>query len=610
MARLSPLGMVRALRSHQQATSSSTASTASKVQGSAVHMRLGSRRRAFQTVTGCEMNDAIDPGARSPPMRVFDDWRAADGWRCAGWTGRSRRATSRGSLLFAGGRGDFIEKYLEAYAHWHAARLERHRLRLARAGPLARRHPARQSSTASTRWSTISPALIADWRAAAPPGRMSRSAIRWAAICCCARWSSKAPPLDAAVLVAPMLRVNSASDAGLAGAADRRADVPGSAGATSRCGSSTRPTAGSAAARNRNLTGSRRALCRRAVLVGATSPRCNIGPPSWGWLRAAYPLGGAASRRRSSPRSTLPILLLGTERDRLVSAAAIRDASRPAAATRELEWCRRGGARDPARGRSGPARRARRGSTPSSPSIAPVSRRYDVAIVGAGIAGRQPRRGDRRRGLGADPRGGEPARLSQHRPLRRLLVGNLWRAADPAADQRLGRFLPRRRRFRRRPSSARAARSISPMPAGEAALDALAGRVRRRGVRARAARPRRLAARAPGPAAGLGRGPGRAELRRHRCRRRCTRPISSARARGRDAGHRRPAATRPSATAGAGGSRPRRARSRPISWSTPPAPGRTRSRAPPASRRSASSPIAAPWSSCASIRPRRPICRW
>src|SRR4051812_49909201 len=26
---------------------------------------------------------------------------------------------ARGSLIFANGRGDFIEKYLEAYAHWH-----------------------------------------------------------------------------------------------------------------------------------------------------------------------------------------------------------------------------------------------------------------------------------------------------------------------------------------------------------------------------------------------------------------------------------------------------------------------------------------------------------
>ena len=40
--------------------------------------------------------------------------------RCGGSTGL-RRATGapRGSILFQGGRGDIIEKYLESFAHWH-----------------------------------------------------------------------------------------------------------------------------------------------------------------------------------------------------------------------------------------------------------------------------------------------------------------------------------------------------------------------------------------------------------------------------------------------------------------------------------------------------------
>jgi lysophospholipase len=55
-------------------------------------------------------------------------------------------------------------------------------------------------------------------------------------------------------------------------------------------------------------------------------PGFNIGPPSWGWLDAAY---------RSSARFTpaalggveTPVLLLGADRDRLVSPAAIRRAA-------------------------------------------------------------------------------------------------------------------------------------------------------------------------------------------------------------------------------------------------------------------------------------------
>ena len=45
------------------------------------------------------------PAADGWPLRVFD-------WPAAG--------APRGSILFQGGRGDFIEKYLESFAWWHA----------------------------------------------------------------------------------------------------------------------------------------------------------------------------------------------------------------------------------------------------------------------------------------------------------------------------------------------------------------------------------------------------------------------------------------------------------------------------------------------------------
>ncbi|MDQ3139519.1 MAG: alpha/beta hydrolase, partial [Pseudomonadota bacterium] len=55
-----------------------------------------------------------------PPGATFSTWRAGDGWgiRRIDWP-QPKGAAVRGSLLFVGGRGDFIEKYLEALAHWH-----------------------------------------------------------------------------------------------------------------------------------------------------------------------------------------------------------------------------------------------------------------------------------------------------------------------------------------------------------------------------------------------------------------------------------------------------------------------------------------------------------
>src|SRR5688500_3343800 len=62
--------------------------------------------------------DAFD--RRSIPADArWADWKAEDGWICRTLERRQPGgAPVRGSLLFAGGRGDFIEKYLEIHDHW------------------------------------------------------------------------------------------------------------------------------------------------------------------------------------------------------------------------------------------------------------------------------------------------------------------------------------------------------------------------------------------------------------------------------------------------------------------------------------------------------------
>ena len=55
-----------------------------------------------------------------PAGARFSHWSAADGWRLRrmDWP-QADGVAARGNLLFAGGRGDFIEKYLEPIGHWH-----------------------------------------------------------------------------------------------------------------------------------------------------------------------------------------------------------------------------------------------------------------------------------------------------------------------------------------------------------------------------------------------------------------------------------------------------------------------------------------------------------
>jgi lysophospholipase len=57
-------------------------------------------------------------------------------------------------------------------------------------------------------------------------------------------------------------------------------------------------------------------------------PDFNLGGVSWGWMRAAFRSSAAAFRPSKLARVETPVLLLGTDRDRLVSPEAIRDAAR------------------------------------------------------------------------------------------------------------------------------------------------------------------------------------------------------------------------------------------------------------------------------------------
>lgn len=52
-----------------------------------------------------------------------------------------------------------------------------------------------------------------------------------------------------------------------------------------------------------------------------------LGPPSWGWMAAAYWSFAALDRPGAIEGVAVPVLVLGTEGDKLVSPAAIRAAA-------------------------------------------------------------------------------------------------------------------------------------------------------------------------------------------------------------------------------------------------------------------------------------------
>ncbi|HEY0627621.1 MAG TPA: alpha/beta hydrolase [Allosphingosinicella sp.] len=255
-----------------------------------------------------------------PAGAAFSTWEAPDGWpiRRMDWPQPEGRK-ARGSILFANGRGDFIEKYLEAFGHWHE-----------RGWNLAsfdwRGQGASSGAIIGGNVDSFDPlvadmdALVRDWRAghAGPHILIGHSMGGHLLL----RYLAKhRPDVTVAVLIAPMLGVNSGKlSPGIGGLIAR---VLSTIGLKSRRLWKQRP--GSGRFRQGFLTHCEERY-EDELWWKAQQPGFDLGPPSWGWLNAAYRSTGAVTPDMLRKVST-PILILGTYRDRLVSPAAIRRAA-------------------------------------------------------------------------------------------------------------------------------------------------------------------------------------------------------------------------------------------------------------------------------------------
>jgi lysophospholipase len=270
------------------------------------------------------MADAAFDRRAIPAGAALSSWAAPDGWalRRLDWR-QEPGAPVRGSLLFVGGRGDFIEKYLEAAAHWHA-----------RGWNVTTFDWRGQGGSRGTirdgHYDSFDPvvadldALIAGWSAEAPKphaaiGHSMGGHILLRVLV------DRAPKLDAAILVAPMIGLNSTPVPGFAAAATATFMTAIGMGRHPAWQQSARPQpAGSL--RQKILTGCADRY-EDELWWWEQEPGYNLGAPSWGWLKAAY-----RSIARLTPARLgavdIPILLVAAEEDRLVSIPAIRSAAR------------------------------------------------------------------------------------------------------------------------------------------------------------------------------------------------------------------------------------------------------------------------------------------
>jgi lysophospholipase len=250
-----------------------------------------------------------------PAGAEFSVWSAPDGWPYRLLRRARKGRGARGSLIFAGGRGDFIEKYLEAGEHWHRRGWD------VTAFDWRGQGATGGHSDSFDRMVDDLAALIADWRLKTPPPHVAVGHSMGGHLLL-RTLAERQPELRAAVLVAPMIRINSGPLPPFAAA--------WTASAMTAFGLGRHP------AWQQPRTPPRRGSMRQSILTGCPDryedelwwwrkePRFNLGAPSWEWLRAAYSSSTMLTPERLR-KVILPVLLLGTEHDRLVSPAAIRE---------------------------------------------------------------------------------------------------------------------------------------------------------------------------------------------------------------------------------------------------------------------------------------------
>lgn len=259
-----------------------------------------------------------------PGWLEIGQWAAADGWSLRHFrVAAAPGCMSRGSLLFQTGRADFIEKYIEIFDHlrrrgWAIEgfdwRGQGGSGRILDDGRIGHSPPyARMVEDLAE--------YCGDWlgRTSGPHGLVGHSMGGHLVLRLLAE---RAPPVDGAVLVSPMLGLNTGLIPEKLGRLIARLFC--AIGLTKEPAWSEDKGSGH---RQRNLTHSTERF-EEELWWRAQDPMLDVGPPTWGWLRDSWDSIAELFGPGVLDRVSTPILLLCADHDRLVRAPAIRFAAR------------------------------------------------------------------------------------------------------------------------------------------------------------------------------------------------------------------------------------------------------------------------------------------
>ena len=261
---------------------------------------------------------SVDANSRReiPPDLHFAEWQARDGWRLRRFT-REPRDRRRGSLLFLGGRADFIEKHLEAIDWWHRSGWRVDGFDWRGQGGSGRLVPDGNVCHLDSFDPLVEDLedFVAEWRASAD-GPHVAIAHSMGAHVVLRMLAERRGRLDGAVLLSPMFALPRGP---LPAAA-----LPLIAGTAVALGLARRPLWRS----DPGNVGNRLTACpeRHADKLWwkANKPQIATGPPSWGWIRGAIRSIEALDENENLAAVDIPLLIMGSQGDAVVDVDGFR----------------------------------------------------------------------------------------------------------------------------------------------------------------------------------------------------------------------------------------------------------------------------------------------
>lgn len=249
-----------------------------------------------------------------------DYWIAADGWPLR----RFRLGSgTRGRMLLLNGRGDMIEKYLEVALYWAAQGWAVTCFDWRGQGGSGRLLPDPMTGHVEnfSQWIDDLADFAVDWRSEGAGPYVMLGHSMGGHILLRALAERRLAP-DAAVLVAPMLGLDSGPLPHCLARVIARA-MTSIGFDRKRAWTQHETTVRQRAMRQKRLTHSVERYDDERYWR-TFSPEIALGPPSWNWVDQAFRSTAALERSRALDALAVPLLILGTMADKLVSPAAIR----------------------------------------------------------------------------------------------------------------------------------------------------------------------------------------------------------------------------------------------------------------------------------------------